>query len=229
MDQYFLYRHIRLDTNKPFYVGIGKKPKSYNGYRTEYKRAFNTSHRNVYWKNVVAKTEYKVEIIMESDNVDFIKEKEVEFISLYKRKEDGGTLTNLTSGGEFNQQEVYQYRKNFKHSEETKKVISEKSKGRKPTEETKQLLSEMRKDLHFHKHLLDNQELLEKARKNRRDGLPKVYDKITKVTFNSLPDACEVLNLNLKNERKKLYRKSEKCRLVYVNPEILLRYKRNKP
>lgn len=97
---YYLYRHIRLDTNVPFYIGIGTY-KSTSKYKNKYNRAFTHNKRNQYWKNVVNLTEYKVEIIFKSDNRDIICEKEKEFIKLYGRKEFGGTLTNLTDGGDF--------------------------------------------------------------------------------------------------------------------------------
>jgi len=50
MKKYFLYRHIRLDKNEPFYIGIGTKPnsKKIKGYKTEYSRAFETTKRSDY-------------------------------------------------------------------------------------------------------------------------------------------------------------------------------------
>lgn len=130
---FFVYRHIRLDTNQPFYVGIGKKPKKYNGYNTEYKRAYTTSHRNSYWKNIVNKTDYKVEILWESENLEEVQLKEIEFISLYGRKEDGGTLANMTSGGEFNSNEVVKFKKTgYKHSKATRLKMSENKRVNRP-------------------------------------------------------------------------------------------------
>ena len=65
----YVYRHIRLDTNQPFYIGIGIDNKS------KYHRA-NTHHgRNNYWKNIVKKTDYAVEILFEHEDKDFIKQK----------------------------------------------------------------------------------------------------------------------------------------------------------
>ena len=85
--KYYLYRHIRLDTNQVFYVGIGSKRTSSYLFETLYERAFVKSKKTKFWKAIVAKTEYRVEILMESDNYDFIKEKEIEFISLYGRRD----------------------------------------------------------------------------------------------------------------------------------------------
>ena len=93
--KHYLYRHIRLDTNEVFYVGIGTKHKKW------YTRSYNKTNRNIFWKRVVEKTDYEVEIVLESDDYDFIQQKEIEFIALYGRRNLGtGTLVNLTDGGE---------------------------------------------------------------------------------------------------------------------------------
>jgi len=96
---YFVYRHIRTDTNTPFYIGIGK---TRNGreYKTEYGRAYERFSRNEHWLNIVNKVNYEVEIIYEHSDVCVIKEKEIEFIALYGRSEFGGLLCNMTDGGD---------------------------------------------------------------------------------------------------------------------------------
>lgn len=109
MDNYYLYRHIRLDKNEVFYVGIGKKninKKSYL-YHCEYYRAFRPRYskhqksHNKYWTNIANKTYYKVDIILESNDENYIKQKEIEFIKIYGRKDLGkGTLVNHTDGGD---------------------------------------------------------------------------------------------------------------------------------
>jgi hypothetical protein len=86
-----VYRHIRLDKNEPFYIGIGK---------TE-KRAYSKHSRNRYWKSIVANTAYRVEILFDDLSWERSIEKEIELIELYGRKDLGlGTLVNLTDGGE---------------------------------------------------------------------------------------------------------------------------------
>jgi hypothetical protein len=96
--KYYLYRHVRLDTNKPFYIGIGTKPLNMFTHRLTYNRAF-TKDRNEHWKYIIAKTDYRVEILLESDDYNFIQEKEIEFIKLYGMKNKGGLLTNIEYGG----------------------------------------------------------------------------------------------------------------------------------
>src|SRR5690554_3467304 len=97
---HFLYRHIRKDTGEVFYVGIGtkRKKKSYKAIRN---RAFDKRNRNELWHRIVNKGGYEVEILLESDDYEFIKDKEIEFIELYGRRINGtGCLANFTDGGD---------------------------------------------------------------------------------------------------------------------------------
>jgi hypothetical protein len=108
-----LYRHIRLDKNQPFYIGIGK---------TE-KRAYEKIKRNQFWHNIVAKTDYEIEILFDNLTWDEAGEKEKEFIKLYGKRDDNtGTLVNITDGGGGIL--------GVRHNEESKKKISESSKNR---------------------------------------------------------------------------------------------------
>ena len=89
----YLYRHIRLDRNEPFYIGIGTD--------SEYKRAYSRYHRNNYWNVIILKTQYEVEIILDDLTKEEAIEKEIEFIKLYGRRSlNEGPLCNLTDGGE---------------------------------------------------------------------------------------------------------------------------------
>ncbi len=118
--KYYLYRHIRLDTGEPFYIGIGTK--EYVNSKNSYRRAFTKTRNNKIWKSVVEKTEYEVEILLESDYYEFIKQKEIEFIALHGRKNiKTGTLVNLTDGGEGNLGWI--------PSEETRALWSSQRKG----------------------------------------------------------------------------------------------------
>lgn len=91
----YVYKHIRLDTNKPFYVGISKHDDK------KYKRAYNKNKRNPIWKKIVSKTNYKVEIIEDNIDIKTAKEKEIELILFYGRLDIGtGSLCNLTDGGD---------------------------------------------------------------------------------------------------------------------------------
>lgn len=99
---FYLYRHINIITNEVFYIGIGTKwkedlNKNYNYY---YRRAFAKNGHTELWKNII-KSGYKVEIILETNNKNFLFEKEIEFIKLYGKLIDKtGSLTNLYDGGD---------------------------------------------------------------------------------------------------------------------------------
>lgn len=91
----YVYRHIRLDKNEPFYIGIG------NDNNGSYKRAYSNDIRNTHWLNVVKKCKYEVEIMIDNIPYDFAKQKEKEFIGLYGRKDKkSGILCNKTDGGD---------------------------------------------------------------------------------------------------------------------------------
>lgn len=99
--KYYLYRHISTD-NKVFYVGIGTKwEKDLKENRIfYYRRAFSKLGHTKAWKNIVKKG-YSVEIVLETDDKEFLFTKEVEFIKLYgKLINNTGTLTNLYDGGD---------------------------------------------------------------------------------------------------------------------------------
>ena len=121
-----VYRHIRLDKNEPFYIGIGK---------TE-KRAYEKIKRNQFWHNVIAKTNYEVEILFDNLTWENAEEKEKELIKLYgKRDNNTGCLVNITDGGGG--------RLGARHNEESKRKIAEESRNRKRTprsQETKEKL-----------------------------------------------------------------------------------------
>lgn len=82
--KFYVYRHIRLDKNEPFYIGIGTKPLIFNTFKQEYNRAFSADGRNAAWLDIVIKSDYKVEIIFESNDYQEVKNKEYEFIQTYK-------------------------------------------------------------------------------------------------------------------------------------------------
>ena len=89
----FVYRHIRLDKNEPFYIGIGS--------RSSQDRAYYTKKRNSIWDRIYQKTEIDVEILFDNISWEEAKRKEIEFIALYGRiNTNTGTLANLTDGGD---------------------------------------------------------------------------------------------------------------------------------
>lgn len=94
---HYIYKHIRLDKNEVFYIGKGTHTKkTYNYYR-----AYQSSRRNNIWNNIVAKTEWIVEIMYTDLSSEDCFSKEIELIRLYgKIHNNTGTLANYTDGGE---------------------------------------------------------------------------------------------------------------------------------
>ena len=91
----YVYRHIRLDKNEVFYIGIGSDDSG------KYKRAYD-NNRSKFWKSIVKKAGYIVEIISE----DWLTweeacEKEKFWIIFYGRVDlRKGSLVNMTDGGQ---------------------------------------------------------------------------------------------------------------------------------
>ena len=92
-NSYCVYKHIRLDNNIVFYIGIGKSKS--RAYKKE------KSARNNHWFNIVNKAGYKVELIKEGLSKDDAINLEKELILKYGRTDlKTGTLCNKTAGGE---------------------------------------------------------------------------------------------------------------------------------
>lgn len=138
----YVYQHIRLDKNEVFYVGIGSDSKN--------KRAYNYINRTKFWKTIFDKTEIRVEIIKENISWDDACELEKQLIKKYGRKDLGlGTLVNLTDGGDG--------ANGCKRSDEHKKILSERMKGKKlslgikKTEEQKRKIGDGIRNAHLEK------------------------------------------------------------------------------
>ena len=123
-----VYKHIRLDTNKVFYIGIGNEKRPYS------------KRRNKHWQNVVNKTNYIVEIVARDLKLEDACELEMFLIAEYGIE----NLTNINCGGEgqFNPDAETRYKigsgqRGKNHSEETKIKMSNSQQGRKHTEDSK--------------------------------------------------------------------------------------------
>jgi hypothetical protein len=141
----YVYRHIRTDKNEPFYIGVGL------GEDERFSRAYSDKNRNPHWQRIVNKTSYKVEIVIDGLTDEEAFAKEIEFIHLYGKRSEGGTLCNIANGGQGGclGEEVNKLRSlaliGHKLSEETKDKIRNKAKGRKILQDTKHKMSESHK------------------------------------------------------------------------------------
>lgn len=114
----YVYRHIRLDKNQPFYIGIGNDD---NFFRAN---DFKPNRRNSIWNKIFLKTNIEVEILFENLTWYQCCEKEKEFIKIYGRIDNKtGILSNLTDGGEGTVGYVI--------TEERRKLLRERFKGSK--------------------------------------------------------------------------------------------------
>ena len=120
---FYIYRHIRPDTNEVFYIGKGN---NLSEHHYNFRRKNVVSKRNKIWNNIVDKNKgvFASEILFECETEQQVNEKEVEFISLYGRKDLGtGTLANLTDGGDGCM--------GMRHNDVVRKRMSESRKGEK--------------------------------------------------------------------------------------------------
>jgi len=137
-----VYRHIRLDTRKPFYIGIGVNEA----------RAYSLKNRNKHWHNIVNKYGYEVQLLFDDLTYEDAKLKEIEFINLYGRDDlSDGLLCNLTDGGDGST--------NYKPTKEALLKISQTSKGR---IKTKEQISKWKQSMSFTK----SEETKEKIRQS---------------------------------------------------------------
>jgi hypothetical protein len=145
-----VYQHRRLDDNTVFYIGIG----------ADKTRAYTKSSRNKYWKNIVNKVGYAVDILIEGCTIDEARIVEIGMIKEYGRFDLGeGKLVNMADGGASNpgtkgtwlgktlspeHKEKLRLaklgKKRGSHSEETKLKISASHKGKVISDETKEKL-----------------------------------------------------------------------------------------
>ena len=107
---FYVYEHLRNDTNKTFYVGKGKVGNS---------RSNCKQNRNQYWHNIVNKSGYTVHKIAEGLTEELSLKKEIDRIK--ELRELGIKLCNMTDGGEGVS--------GYKHSEETLSKLREAQSG----------------------------------------------------------------------------------------------------
>ena len=85
---FYVYEHIRNDTNQCFYVGKGTKD-----------RCVVTRQRNKYWQNIVKKAGgFTIEIVEKDLDAKTAIELEIKRIAMYK--DLGAKLCNMTQGGD---------------------------------------------------------------------------------------------------------------------------------
>lgn len=166
-NKYCLYQHTRKDDGIIFYIGIG-----------DYKRPFDKRSRNKHWYNIVKNHDYNVSILVENITWERACKLEKLMISFYGRKDKKeGFLVNWTDGGEGSvgrkisiKQKKALDKTGFKHSEQSRKKMSEYQKGKKINEETRKKMSESQKgNKKFlgHNHSEETRKKMSESQKNR--------------------------------------------------------------
>lgn len=92
----YVYIHKKQTDGTVFYVGIGGG--SY-AFRSRY-RCYRTDGRSKFWKRTAQKYGLEVEIIVNDISWEDACQIEISLIEKYKKIKDGGTLVNITNGGD---------------------------------------------------------------------------------------------------------------------------------
>ncbi len=196
MNNFYTYAH-----NKPngsiFYIGKGMGD-----------RAFSEKNRNIHWHRTVAKYGYEVKILANWDSEEKAFDHEKLLISCFK--DMGIKLVNLTDGGEGSAGYRWtdEQKANFdtsgsknamygkKHTETTKRKLSEKAIGRVVSDIAKAKISAKLKNRKFTKDHLKKLSISQKGNKNGigNKGNPKKCE-IDGVIYNSTQDASKALGI----------------------------------
>lgn len=212
----YLYLHRRLDTNEVFYIGIGSK--KYFG------RAYTKRNRNKFWRNIVKKAGYVVDIIYKNISKEQAIAYEINLIAMYGRRDLGkGNLVNMTDGGEGIT--------GFRWTEEMKVLASITRKGRVVSEETREKMrnriwsQESRDKLsnsqkgkkrsleHIEKMRINGRNQIQSSKaiyKRTRHLCKKVIDTETGVIYNSILEASVTLNIPDNKLRRSLNGKAKR-------------------
>jgi len=131
---YYIYAHLRNDTNEPFYVGKGKG-----------KRCHSKRGRNEYWHRIANKHGYQIKIVADKLDEELAFLAEAECIDLYKRR--GYNLANMTDGGEgaSGYQHTEEHKSKMVGNDYWKLVKTNGFKGKTHSEEQKAKWAESRK------------------------------------------------------------------------------------
>ena len=174
-----VYIHRKLSDSTIFYVGIGSED-----------RPYRKSGRSSLWNSTVNKNGYYVEVILEGLEWKEACEIETYLIKQFGRKDlRTGYLVNLTEGGDGTV--------GGKHSEESKKKMSEANKG--------------------NTYALGNKHSEETRSKMSEDKSKKVIDTVTGEVYVSVIEASKAINVNYKTLSRWLIGYSQnKSNLIYL-------------
>jgi hypothetical protein len=171
-----VYFHRRGDNNQVFYVGVGDKKK----------RAYVKGGRNQYWKNIVKKHGYSVEIVNQDITFDEALELEKEYIKSFGRD----TLTNMTDGGQ-GTLGLEPHNKGKSLTDQEKQVVSQRTKEGMADPQVKERIREGRKN---YTYTTQHRENIGKANKRTGNKPPSWKGK------NHKPESCEKISVARRGE-----------------------------
>lgn len=159
--RWLVYIHRRKDDKMPFYVGLGVY---WASVKMEKLRPYDFVKRNSFWRNIANAHGVEVELVCIDTDLNTAIDTEKELIAKYKRVCDGGTLTNVSLGGEtpypMTAEAIEKMNKKLiglKRSPDTCQRISYARKGMKFSDEVRKNISEGTK------RAMDNPEVKEKV------------------------------------------------------------------
>lgn len=194
-NKYYVYRHIRLDNNLPFYIGKGIN-----------KRAYIKTNRNKYWYNIVKSVGYRVEVVMKDLSEAQALRCEKKLIKLYKSY--NLNLSNITEGGEATYRRTARLSQEHKdkigranlgrkHSKAFKEGCRKRNSGKKLSQEHKDKIGLALKNRPGRKWSEEEKIKFSKKKKGREGSRKKeVVDTITGSTYSSARIAAQILNIN---------------------------------
>lgn len=174
-----VYKHIRLDNEEIFYIGIGKSNK----------RLYSTNYRNKFWHNIVNKVDYKAEIIYENISWEEAKLKEIELIKKYGRIDIGtGILVNMTDGGDG--------ANGYKHTEEWKLGASKRNKGKIISQE----------QINIQREYMKNRIVTDETKSNISKGIIKYFDEKGRKPKKEQHRMEDLIWVNKNNKNKRIFK-----------------------
>lgn len=188
MSTFCLYVHRKLIDNEIFYVGIGSLT-----------RPYSIKDRNKFWKNVVAKYGYSIQVVYTNLNKEEAIEAEQFFIQIIGRRDlVTGPLVNLTAGGDgalgkITSEETkskMRKRKSITHrdniaSANRLKLVNQKGTLKSPAHKEKLSLSLV--------GIVRNEDTRNKMSKAKSK---KIIDTTTNIVYDSIKIASETLGIN---------------------------------
>ena len=179
-----LYRHLK-PCGEVFYIGIGTKEE----------RAYTTKQRNIFWKRTHSNYGCEVQILKSDLTWKDACELEKMLISWYGRRDLGlGTLTNLTDGGEGQENPSECTRQKMRDAKKDIRGETHPLYGKPKTEEHKQKLREVKL----------GKKPTDEAKENKRKAYIKYKENApikyictkTLETFKTITDCAEYLGIN---------------------------------